>query len=303
MNKNIPLVSVLMPVYNGGEHLREAIDSILGQTFRDFEFLIVNDGSTDDSESIIKSYKDERIKLVCNPKRIGLAASLNKGIAISRGKFVARMDADDISFPERLGKQSSYMKTHTEVDVCGSSIKLFSGAIWRYPRTDNEIKCTLLFNNALAHPTVVVNRDHFVANNLYYDKTFKHSQDYDLWARALKNTCFHNLEEPLVCYRVNKGEIRKHYSKSGQKYPAMVRRMQLNLLGINSQNSIKIHEGISVDKNVTAKIPLGVVGNHLRLLIERNNKYKIYPRGEFDKTIFKKWLSAVKNSIVNKFKS
>jgi len=299
MSKNYPLVSVVMPVYNGGEHLQEAIDSILYQTFKDFEFLIINDGSTDDSEKIIKNYKDERIKLINNRQNIGLSASLNKGIVKSKCKYIARMDADDISLITRLAIQYSFMKTHTEIDVCGSSIKLFNGNVWQYPCNDNEIKCTLLFNNAIAHPTVIFKRNHFINNNLYYNETFKHSQDYDLWVRALKNTRFHNLKESLVSYRVSKSEIKKHYLKSEQKYPAMVREMQLNLLGINTQSSIRIHELISINENVTNKIPLDIVSNHLSLLVARNRQYMIYPRSEFHKTILKKWMSAIKNSVLN----
>jgi len=120
MNKNIiPKISVVMAVYNGEKYLREAIDSILNQTFNDFEFIIINDGSTDDSAEIIKSYNDPRIILIQQENK-GLAAALNEGIKIAKGKFIARMDADDISLKTRLEKQIQFMEAHPEYVAIGS---------------------------------------------------------------------------------------------------------------------------------------------------------------------------------------
>jgi len=115
-----PKVTVLMPVYNGEKYLNEAIDSILGQTFKDFKFLIINDGSTDGTADILKSYKDSRIKVTNNEKNIGLTKSLNKGLKMAKSEYIARMDADDISLPTRLQKQVEFMDSHPKVGVCGT---------------------------------------------------------------------------------------------------------------------------------------------------------------------------------------
>ena len=121
-----PKISVVMPAYNAENYIREAIDSILAQTFRDFEFLIIDDGSTDHTVEIIRSYSDSRIRLYQNERNMGVAATLNRGLDLARGEYIARMDADDISLPERFAKQAAYMDAHPDVAVCGSNIILFS---------------------------------------------------------------------------------------------------------------------------------------------------------------------------------
>ncbi|SVC41049.1 uncharacterized protein METZ01_LOCUS293903, partial [marine metagenome] len=116
VESNLPLITVLMPVYNGAKYLNEAIDSILNQTFQNFEFIIIDDGSTDDSVKIIKSYDDNRIRLVENRNNLGQSETLNKGLSLTRGKYIARMDQDDISMPERLKKQFEFMENNSDVD-------------------------------------------------------------------------------------------------------------------------------------------------------------------------------------------
>ena len=126
MESNLPLITVLMPVYNGAKYLNEAIDSILNQTFSDFELLIIDDGSTDQSIDLIKAYNDPRIKLIVNKKNIGQSATLNKGLELARGKYIARMDQDDISMPERLKKQMGFMDEYPKFAVpgCSSSVNI-----------------------------------------------------------------------------------------------------------------------------------------------------------------------------------
>lgn len=119
-SKKKPAISVLMPVYNSEKYLNEAIESILNQTFVDFEFIIINDASNDNSENIIESYQDSRIKYFKNEKNLGVAKTLNKGLKLAQGKYIARMDSDDISLPERLYKQFKFMEVYNDIDVCGS---------------------------------------------------------------------------------------------------------------------------------------------------------------------------------------
>jgi len=152
-----PEVTVLMSVYNGSKYLAEAIESILHQSYTDFEFLIINDGSTDLSEKIIKSYNDRRINYIKNNENIGLTRSLNKGLCLARGKYIARMDADDISMPDRFKEQVDFMEKNENVVACGTFIELFgikTGKI-KYPIKDKEIREKFIFNPPLAHPTAV----------------------------------------------------------------------------------------------------------------------------------------------------
>lgn len=209
---NDPLVTVLMSVYNGEKYLSEAIESILNQTYKNFEFLIIDDGSTDSSKKIVKSYNDSRIKLIENEENIGLTRSLNKGIELSKGKYIARMDADDISFPERLEKQVDFMENHEDVAVCGSCAGIINEKDIEYssfinPETSAEIKVALFFFNPIAHPTVMIRKD--VLNEIgSYDPYFEKTQDYDLWYRIyLAGHDFYNFQEKLLIYRNHKTNI------------------------------------------------------------------------------------------------
>jgi glycosyltransferase involved in cell wall biosynthesis len=211
-----PKVTVLMSVYNGEKYLREAIDSILNQTFMDFEFLIINDGSTDSTVEILQSYDDPRIKIINNVENIGLTKSLNKGLRIARGTYIARMDCDDISLPERLEKQINYLNAHPEVGVLGTAYRLIDAnghdlEIMRMPINDLQIRWTSLFDNPFAHPTVMIRKNFMIKNKLNYDEAFLLSEDYDLWTRMLNYTRGMNLSEPLIQYRVHANTVTSKY--------------------------------------------------------------------------------------------
>ncbi len=207
--KTSPIISVVLPVYNGEKYLAEAIDSILAQTFTDFELIVINDGSTDGTLAILQSYQsmDVRIRLVSRENK-GIVATLNEGIDLARGEWLARMDADDISFPQRFERQLQWL-SETDADICGSWIKLFGLSdqrIIKYPQTDAEIKVALLFMSALAQPTVMMKTA--LAKQLYYESAWENGEDYDLWERAVRTGCLMtNLPEVLLCYRQHATQI------------------------------------------------------------------------------------------------
>ena len=151
-------MSVIMPVYNGEKYLKEAIDSILNQTFSDFEFIIVNDCSSDNTEDIIKSYKDNRIVYLKNEENSGVATTLNRGLDIAKGEYIARMDADDISLPKRFEKQVDFMDKNKNCIICGSNTELFGAISGRtyVPLTDSAIRATVIFSSPFTHPTVMI---------------------------------------------------------------------------------------------------------------------------------------------------
>ncbi len=201
-----PEVTVLLPVYNGEEYLRETMESILGQTYNGFEFLIVDDGSTDGTDDIIKSYDDPRIRVLKNPERLKLSGALNRGIDEARGNYIARMDADDIALPERLATQVAYMDEHPEIGVCGTGIEVFGNTRTRndiYPADTEDIRSYALFDCPFCHPSVMMRRDLLDKHNLRYDGSYYPTEDYELWARAIE--CFPtvNLSEVLLRYRVH----------------------------------------------------------------------------------------------------
>jgi glycosyltransferase involved in cell wall biosynthesis len=201
---NPPSVTVLLPVYNGGAYLKEAIDSILLQTFKDFEFLIINDGSTDDTESIILSYTDPRIRYIKNETNLKLIATLNKGIKMARGAYIARMDADDIALPQRLEKQVEFMEMETDCVLCGTEAILIgreNEVPLKSPGDNIKIKCLLFFNNYIIHPTVMLRKATLINKGLFYPKEALHSEDFALWINLRKHGTFNVIPEPLLKYR------------------------------------------------------------------------------------------------------
>lgn len=206
---NQPLISVLMPVYNGESFVALAIESILNQSYRDFEFIIIDDGSTDNTSQIVRHYKnvDDRIILISRENR-GLTSSLNEGIEIASGKWIARMDADDISFPDRFERQLSWLDK-TGADICGSWIQYFGvgpSYLHSNPESDLAIKVGLLFGCMLAHPTIIVRAS--LLKSLKYDADWDRAEDYELWTRmALANAKMSNAPVVLLKYRVHAKQI------------------------------------------------------------------------------------------------
>lgn len=206
----IPRVSVVMPVYNGEKYLREAIDSILTQTYRDFEFIIVNDGSTDASEAIILSYHDDRIVYLKNEKNSGICVTLNKGLAAARGKYIARMDCDDISLPMRLETQYQYMESHKKIALIGSDFIIFGDGEERLrelPHNPAFCKMGLLFNSFTAHPSVMMRRSVLVNYNLSYKNEYRGLEDFELWWQVAKVAELSNINKPLLRYRIHPQQV------------------------------------------------------------------------------------------------
>lgn len=198
-----PKVSVLMPVYNAAPHLREAMDSIFGQTFADFEFLIINDGSTDTSEEIIQSYQDPRIVYKKNDKNRGLVDTLNRGIDLAQGEYIARMDADDISLPERFARQVAFMDTHPDLGACGTTYQFFgdSNQIEVRPADYKRAFTLLASTPSLGHPTSMIRKQVLDTHAIRYESTYGYAADYALWVRISQVSRLCSLPEPLLRYR------------------------------------------------------------------------------------------------------
>lgn len=202
-----PLVSIIMPVYNGEKYLREAIDSILHQTYDNFEFLIINDGSIDKSEEIIKSYADPRIRYIKNEKNIGLDTTLNNSFQIACGEYIARMDCDDISHPTRIEKQVAFLESHPDYDLLGS--QYLNMNYLRMPfeigaqvLDNDEIKYAIQSVNCFCHGAVMLRTSFIRENNIYYEHRFSY-EDYELWTRITQMTKVQNLPEVLYAYMNN----------------------------------------------------------------------------------------------------
>jgi len=280
-----PKVTVLMPVYNAERYVGKAIESILKQTFKDFEFLIINDNSTDNSLSIINSYHDPRITLFSNKNNCGLSYTLNRGIEIAKGEYIARMDADDISLPKRLEKQIKFMENHPEIGICGAWIhsfdKLGDCNIWHYPSTHEELVSWLFFNCCFAHPTVVIRKKLFWETGLKYNQEFKSSEDYDLWVKLMKITKGGNLQEVLLKYRLSDNQMSS--SKSLQILNANKVRFQiLNSMGFQlDQAQQEFHSKILNDSWCLDMVFFEKAIHWLETISETNKSQKVFPEPWF----------------------
>lgn len=212
----MPRVTVLMAVYNGDRYLREVIDSILSQTFLDYEFLIVNDGSTDNSREIIISYDDPRIRLIDNERNLGLTRSLNKGLKLAQGEFIARQDADDISDLERLAKQVAFLDENPNVALLGTWYKEIDAqgnsiGDGKLPCDYTQIRWHLLFYCPFVHSAVMLRKSIILEKIGLYNETLTYSMDYELWNRIACHLPVANLNECLVKLRINPWSMTETY--------------------------------------------------------------------------------------------
>ena len=201
------LVSVIMPVYNAELYLKQSIESILKQTYHNIELFIFDDNSTDTSIRIITSFSDERIRLIKKPQQTGYTDSLIEGIKIASGKYIARMDSDDVSHPTRLEKQVAFLEANHDYGIVGAFVQTIQSDgkshIWKYPVNDEEIRSYTIANAPFAHPSVMMKKQVLIDNGLTYNKSFEPCEDYKLWVDLLKVTKGKNINEILLEYRLH----------------------------------------------------------------------------------------------------
>jgi glycosyltransferase involved in cell wall biosynthesis len=238
---NTPLISVALPIFNGEAHLSEAVESILTQTFTNFELIIIDDGSTDNTLALLRRYEalDSRIILISSENR-GLVPSLNKAIDLARGEWFARMDHDDIAMPQRFEKQLQQLKK-SKADICGTWIKYFGDRnrhTLQCYESDDAIKVDMLFNSPFAHPSVMM-RTSFL-KELKYDESCEKAEDYDLWVRAVQsNWKMTNVPEVLLKYRIHAAQTTQvaasHMSQTRKRIQARYWAYVANLRGLKSE--------------------------------------------------------------------
>lgn len=208
----MPTISVILPVYNGFPYLQIAVESVLSQTYQDFEFIVINDGSTDSSESVIKSINDSRIRFL-QQRNQGLPATLNTAIGLARGEFIARQDQDDISFPSRLQKQAEFLIANPDIGMVGTSAEIWVGdtktdRLLAHPADDASIKFNLLFDNPFVHSSVMIRHSVFKKIGGYCeDKSRQPPEDYELWSRVSREFKVANLPEVFLAYREVPGSM------------------------------------------------------------------------------------------------
>ena len=243
-----PRITVLMPVYNGEDFLRATMESVLNQTYTDFEFLIINDGSTDASAEIAASFSDPRIRIECNERNLGLIATLNRGLGLARGEFIARMDADDLSYPTRFERQLAFLDAHPEIGACGTWFEKVTPqgtTVMRMPESPALIRLFLLFDNPFLHSSMMLRRTVLESHALRFDPAYPHSEDYDLWVRCSSITDMANMPEVLVRYNDHPANISHRFSEEQDTAANQIRTRQLTRLGISpNSDEIALHNEV-----------------------------------------------------------
>lgn len=273
-----------MPVYNGRQFLRPAIESVLTQTHSDFEFLIINDGSDDDSVEIIQSFTDPRVHLVHNPQNLGIAESLNRGLTTARGLYVVRMDCDDICAPRRLETLFKFMQQHPEVGVCGSFLRTIDGdnQLWKLPCDDRTIRCRMLFESCIPHPSAIIRMEVINRFHLRYDANYERAEDYDFWSRCSAHTQLANYPQALLEYRVHARQIGSLYPEPQQQVADLVRKRELGNLGVvATEQMLFIHRSLSTWNFDSDQAFLSQAAEWLNLLSRANDNTRYLPEPEF----------------------
>jgi len=308
---NIP-VTVLMPVYNAESYLKEAIESILNQTYTDFEFLIINDGSTDSSKDIILSYQDSRIRYIENETNIKLVATLNKGIDLARGKYIARMDADDISIITRLEKQVAFLDSQPKYVACSSWVETFSdnknSKLLKYEESHDGIKVKSLYQNHFCHGASLIRKNILIESNLRFDSNFIHSEDYYFFIKLSELGELFNLQETLLRVRHHDSNVSVLSRNIQYENSLIVIKYQLEQIGISTDNiDFNVYSRFFCSSFDLSKDEIERIENLIFTIIQANKKSNYIQHQVLINYFFDKWFSLCLNStkfglwIYNKF--
>jgi glycosyltransferase involved in cell wall biosynthesis len=283
----MPQITVIMPVYNGMPFLKDAVDSIINQDFQDFELIILNDASTDDSADFINGLGDPRIVKVHHSVNQGLINTLNEGLKLSRGKFIARMDQDDISYKHRFSRQLSFFYNNQNISMCGTFARIIgSDSILTYPTEHEELRLAMLELNPFIHPSTMFKSSIIKDYGLYYKDDYKSAEDYEFWFNMSSKVSVANVPEVLLDYRVHPKQISSNDRKTQITSADKVR--------FNAVESI-IGRNLSEDeKNIHFKFLYGVNTDSFQMRrvlhwIEKLKKEN-FENGIYLSSIFNNWI-------------
>ena len=288
-------ITVLMSVFNGEAYLEAAIRSILGQTFPDFEFLIIDDGSSDGSIAIVEAFQDERIRLIRNETNIGLTRSLNKGLALAKGKYIARMDADDVALPDRLRLQFDFLETNQGYALIGGERQLLQNGHLTTKRGElfaehEAIRIQQLFRNGFVHSTVMIRTS--LVKLLRYDETIFAAQDYELWVRISQRAKVANLLSPLVQYRVHGASISETKLHRQIETVKAIQHQQLLAWKIRpapEESDIHLLIGLTMAGRRVTEHEIKLAERWLQKLLAHNRRNQQYNEGEMRRVFQHLW--------------
>lgn len=290
-------VNVLMPVHNGEKYLKEAIHSIINQSFTDFSFVIIDDGSKDKTLEIINSFNDKRIKLYKNEENLGLISTLNKGLDLCDAEYIVRMDADDISMPDRIENQVQFMDQNKNVVCCGSWFVDFdeqNSNYVRYETTDNLIRIKHLYQNQIAHPTAIFRNETIKSHNLKFDYNYPHCEDCEYWTSLGQFGLLANIPKFLVRKREHQKKVSNQYEDIQFTSCKNIRIREFERIGVVISEAIfefytrMAYADFSFDIDEIKKL-----GNFLIQLVDANQKSKYINQNAFESYLSQKWFHLV----------
>jgi glycosyltransferase involved in cell wall biosynthesis len=290
------LISVIIPTYNRENFIKETIDSVLNQTYKNIEILIVDDGSTDNTREIIESINDPRIIYIYQDNT-GASASRNTGIKNAKGEYVAFLDSDDSWLPDKLEKQIKFIQNNPQIDICGGWILQFdekSNKIWKLYSEPSDIKAYNLFNNPLFQTTVLLKKEVLYEYNVFYNPEYKSSNDYDFFSRLLEFAEPYNIPEILAKYRTHYNQLSTKTRSEQNNYSKQIKLNLLKKMNLEpTEEELDLHQSITLltfNANCDTFKKFNI---WFEKLIIANKKTKIYSEFSFNKIICDYWLSII----------
>jgi glycosyltransferase involved in cell wall biosynthesis len=280
------LISVVLPVYNVASFIKEAIDSILNQTIQDFEIIVIDDCSTDKTIEIVKSYNDERIRILTKPENKGLIDSLNIGFNAAKGKYIARMDGDDISDLKRFEKQLYVLENNPEIKVCGSWLQAFGkeNKIIKHKEHHEQILVNMMVHCSMSLGSVMLDR--IWAKEESFDENKKHVEDYDFWSRVIWKGKVYNIQEVLYKYRIHETQVSTTYNEIQRKGDIPIKLVFFKKLNYNSNKfEDRFLEKMFLQNEFFSIEEFSLFLEWLKTLQKQNNKLEIYNKTDFNKVV------------------
>jgi glycosyltransferase involved in cell wall biosynthesis len=295
-----PRLTIVMPAYNCRLYISESINSLLSQSFSDFELIVIDDSSTDGTGDELLKYADPRIRVFRNEKNLGVARSLNRGLSLAHGEYIIRMDADDISVPGRLSMQIEYMDSHKEIGILGGWIRYFGAGFpytHRVPDDPLSIEAYMMFENPMCHVTVIMRRKLMEQHALRYNEQFTRSEDYELWTRAVKYFPMANLSRILVLVRRHGRSVtHENWSEVTSQTEKILFRM-LGRLGLNpSSEEVAFHHRVGRGYRLRTMKEVDNAEKWLLELCALNNNRQIYDVQSFCRMAGWIWFRSCSNS-------
>lgn len=301
---NQPLVSVVVPVFNAQQYLAEAIKSIFNQSYKNFELLVFNDGSTDQSLRVLRSFSDDRIRLFESKENRGYIYHLNKGLELAKGKYIARMDADDISLPERFERQVALMEQNPGLGVCGTWFESFNEggklSVTQYPVDDAGIRLMLFYQNAFCHPSVMLRAAVLKQNGFRYEADVMPAEDYHLWVRLAAKAKLANVPEVLFRYRMHEENISYKEAQKKDRFTIdIISAYFSNMLDLQlSGSEVALYRNIAYSQFKPDRAYVEEVECLLLKIWEANNQTRYLPKAFFDQYVAERWYHICTNSTI-----